>query len=162
MGTNNESLENFSFNNFQIFFISYVFLELFEFYGNTLNLTFLVTKNFFTRYIQLSCNLKLINIQLTKLKTIRRTVRINIYFYWQNKLGNPLQLFWSCSGDRMVAITSLKPEDYIYLYSISNEFRPFASPYRTLTVTVPYPYRHRTVPHRTPPYFTVPHRTHRF
>jgi hypothetical protein len=71
----------------------------------------------------------LINIQLTKLKTIRRTVRINRYFYWQNKLGNPLKLFWSCSGDRMVAMTSLKPEDYIYLYSISNEFRPFASPY---------------------------------
>ena len=38
------------------------------------------------------------------------------------------------------------------MYSISNEFRTFASPFSTLTVTVPYLYR-------TP---TVPHRTHRF
>ncbi len=41
------------------------------------------------------------------------------------------------------------------LYSISNEFRPFASPYDHRTVPSPYP----TVPHRTPPYLTVRHRT---
>ncbi len=39
-------------------------------------------------------------------------------------------------------------------YSISNEFRPFASPYLTPTVTVPYPQRtHRTPPY--PPFFTL-------
>jgi hypothetical protein len=37
---------------------------------------------------------------------------------------------------------------FLFYYSISNEFRPFASPYRTPTVPPPYP----SVPHRTRPY----------
>ena len=45
----------------------------------------------------------------------------------------------------------------LHKYSISNEFRPFASPYRTLTVTVPYPHRHRTVPYRTVLHRTSPY-----